>query len=456
MNIISIQYLLFVITTSFIYWIFFDNNKNHILLFACLLFLLFQGIEEFLITFIYLLFGYFFSKHIYSIKTLWIYIVISVLPLIFNKYLPFTNIPIIGLSYLTFKMVSYLVNTYNKKINNTNYVEYFIYMLFFPSLLSGPIEEPTAFIKQINEKKEQNWKNVLYGIFISSYGVLIKIIASERLLQSVTYVLNNSDTFMSHTIIGLFMYSLYIYIDFSSYSSIAYGTALIFGYKITNNFKQPYFSKSFKEFWNRWHVSLNQWLTRYIYIPLGGNKKGKIRKYINIIIVFTVSGLWHGNSANYIVWGIMNGLIFVFEGILFDVFIKSINNSIIINIIRRAFTFIVISFTWVFFYSENIMESIKILKNIFIYNNESILSVFSEMINSGSITMIGLILTLLITILITIIDINMYNNIDLINKIIKSNIIVRYAILLMVLFLIIIFGYYGEGFELSKFIYSGY
>ena len=181
-------------------------------------------------------------------------------------------------------------------------------MIFFPAVLSGPIERSDSFINAIKEKKTISWQIFIEAIITILFGFVMKIVFADRISAIIDVIYSGYEKYTKYCILAMLAYPLYIYCDFAGYSYIAFGTAKLFGILINRNFRQPYFSKSVKEFWNRWHMSLNLWFRDYLYIPLGGNRKGKYRKYLNILIVFGVSGIWHGAGAGFIIWGLLNGL----------------------------------------------------------------------------------------------------------------------------------------------------
>lgn len=460
MNIVSPQYIVFIILISFIYWLSKNEYRKYVLLLASIIFCALQGLWQFVYTVSYLLISFLLAKYFTHNRVLYaIGIILSLVPLLLSKYLRFLQISIVGISYMTFRVISYIVETKTKRINNVDLIDYVIYILFFPSLLCGPIEKSTSFIEQLNENKKENWNNVIRGFLLISYGFLVKYIAVERMLPIINYLYDNYSLINSYVIVGVIMYSFYIYFEFSSYSNIAYGTAVIFGFEITNNFKQPYLSKSNKEFWNRWHISLNRWFIDYIYIPLGGNKKGKLRKYVNIIVVFVVSAIWHGTGANYLVWGILNALIQIISDIFNKVKLKSLSkcfNRKLKYLVNVLTTFLLISFTWIFFSNSEIAKAFSIVKSIFIKSNMSFNKFISLLFEEQIISYLGIALIALIFVIVVVKDILAEQNIDIFSKIANSNIVIRYLVLFAIIWFVILFGFYGDGIDHSKFIYLDY
>lgn len=310
MDIVSLKYILFLLISCLIYWQMSDKYKKIFLLITSIFFVYLNGINNLLFISLYSLVIFYVSKCCINRKWLVLAIVIALLPLCFSKYINFfidlfnnetshINFSIIGLSFITFRAISFLVDNYKKEINNGNLIDYLLYMFFFPALVCGPIEIASNFINGLDSDKELNWEDFVYSIFYILLGIVCKICIADRLVGIVNGIYANSNIYTYYCLLAVFSYSIYIYCDFAGYSYIAIGTAKLFGYNLTNNFNYPYLSKSIKQFWNNWHISLNNWFTKYIYIPLGGNRKGEIRKYINLMIVFIISGLWHGTG-----WGI--------------------------------------------------------------------------------------------------------------------------------------------------------
>ena len=270
----------------------------------------------------------------------------------------------------------YLVNVYKKDINKVNLLDYLAYILYFPKLLMGPIVEPTELISQINdsELRQINWDNISYGIKIFSFGLFKKMIFADTFSTAVAWGYTNIDvaTSMDWFLIMLF-YTFDIYFDFSGYCDMAIGVSTMLNINLPMNFDSPYKALSIRDFWKRWHISLTGFLTRYIYIPLGGNKKGKIRTYINTMIVFVVSGIWHGANWTFVLWGALHGLLSIFDRI----FEKSKKN--LIEVVKWSTTFLAVNILWLLFRSENITQWKDILIKMYSFQS---MEVSDGLINS--------------------------------------------------------------------------
>jgi alginate O-acetyltransferase complex protein AlgI len=216
----------------------------------------------------------------------------------------------IGLSFHTFQAMSYTIEVYrgHQKVER-NFGIYALYVMFYPQLVAGPIERPQNILHQFYEKFEFDQSRVVSGLRLMLWGFFKKMVVADNFATYSDTVFNNVHQYQGlPLIVAILFYSVQIYCDFSGYSDIAIGSARVMGFKLMTNFKRPYFSKSIAEFWKRWHISLSTWFRDYLYIPLGGSRVAIPRYYLNIFIVFMVSGLWHGASWNFVIWGALHGL----------------------------------------------------------------------------------------------------------------------------------------------------
>lgn len=226
------------------------------------------------------------------------------------SFTPLNIILPVGISFYTFQGLSYVLDIYFRKLEPTrDFVAFFAFISFFPQLIAGPIERARDLLPQFSTSKTFDYDATRKGLFLIAVGLFKKIVIADRLAIYVDSVY--ADVTAVHGLPALMaavFFTFQLYLDFSAYSQIAIGTAQLFGFKLSTNFNKPYLSTSFKDFWARWHITLTNWFRDYLYFPLGGNRKGKIRTYINVIIVFAVSGLWHGASWNFVIWGFLNGV----------------------------------------------------------------------------------------------------------------------------------------------------
>lgn len=211
----------------------------------------------------------------------------------------------VGISFYTFQALSYTIDVYRDDIYaEKNFLRYALFVSFFPQLVAGPIERSKNLLKQLAEPKKFKFENMREGLLLMLWGFFLKIVLADRIAIFVDTVYGDFETFSGYyLVVATMLFAVQIYCDFSGYSTIAMGTAKILDITLMENFDAPYLSASVAEFWRKWHISLTSWFKDYLYIPLGGSRKGKLRKYINKLIVFLVSGLWHGAQGSYILWG---------------------------------------------------------------------------------------------------------------------------------------------------------
>ncbi len=274
----------------------------------------------------------------------------------------------VGISFYTFSAISYIVDIYKKKEKPANLLDYSIYLSFFLKLVCGPIVKITKFKEEFNNS-EITYSNFEIGIQKFVIGLFKKVVIADHLMIFVDDVYNYTNAFSSASILlAVITYSLLIYFDFSGYSDIAIGLSKILGFNFDNNFNVPYISKSPSEFWKRWHISLSSWLQEYIYIPLGGNRKGNIRTYINLFLTMLIGGIWHGANWTFILWGGINGIALCVHK-LYSRFKKkhfsNLYNTWIYKFLCVCLNFVFISFTWIFFRSESIADAINIITRLF-------------------------------------------------------------------------------------------
>jgi len=269
----------------------------------------------------------------------------------------------LGISFFTFSAISYVVDVYRKKHSASNdFVKVALYISFFPKLIAGPIMRASEFLPQLDEDRTVSFKNIEVGLQIFIFGLFKKVVLADHLAVFVNEVFATPVAFSSQTVVlAAVSYSLQIYFDFSGYTDMAIGIAKSLGYDLCKNFNLPYISRNVTEFWKRWHISLSSWLQDYLYIPLGGNRKGEIRTYLNLLLTMILGGLWHGANWTFILWGGMHGL-----GLcIHKVFMKWRKDkiykpSLLIKIMSILFTFIFVTICWVFFRAPDIQTAFTI------------------------------------------------------------------------------------------------
>lgn len=217
----------------------------------------------------------------------------------------------IGISFYTFKGISYVVDASRGQLEEEHsFLDFSLFMAFFPSLLAGPIDRAASFLQQIRNDRSPNWNQSLRGIHLFVYGLFKKVVIADGVIRTISSVFDSSgQASWIDVVVATALFTVQIYCDFSGYTDMARGTAKLFGVDLMVNFKLPYFSKDPREFWSRWHISLSTWLRDYLYIPLGGNRLGRIRTYFNLITTMVLGGLWHGAAWNFVLWGLYHGLV---------------------------------------------------------------------------------------------------------------------------------------------------
>lgn len=272
----------------------------------------------------------------------------------------------IGLSFHTFQAMSYTIEVYRgKQKAEKHFGIYSLYVMFYPQLVAGPIERPQNILHQFREKFDFNYDRITSGLRLIVWGIFKKVVIADRLAVVVDHVFDHPSSFNSLSLfIASIFFTFQIFCDFSGYSDVAIGTARVMGFDLMKNFNFPYFSKSIKEFWSRWHISLSTWFKDYVYIPLGGNRTSKNKWYRNLLIIFLLSGIWHGANWTFIVWGAIHG-IYLIIGIITNksrtniLRILKLTNNKIVSLFSIIATFILVNFAWVFFRAKNIDTAIE-------------------------------------------------------------------------------------------------
>ena len=270
----------------------------------------------------------------------------------------------IGISFYTFQAISYLIDLYRKQVDvQKNLADLALYIFLFPQLIAGPIIRYHDIYTQIR-KRENSLDNFVIGIKRFALGLAKKVLIANQmaLIADQAFNLPSEDLSTAFAWIGIIAYSFQIYFDFSGYSDMAIGLGRMLGFKFPENFNFPYIARSIKEFWRRWHISLSTWFRDYLYIPLGGNRKGPGRTYINLLIVFLLTGLWHGALWNFVIWGFFHGFFLVMERLWFG--------KILIKLwrpLQHIYTLFVVLIAWVFFRAETFESSLGYLKAMFVF-----------------------------------------------------------------------------------------
>lgn len=288
-------------------------------------------------------------------------------PIILNLILP------VGISFYTFHGLSYVIDIYYGRIQaEKNFIDYSLFVSFFPLLVAGPIERATHLLPQLKHHRHFNYTQAVDGMRQILWGLFKKVVVADHCAEYANQIFNHHETHTGFALLlGSVFFAIQIYGDFSGYSDIALGTARLFGIELLRNFSFPYFSRDIAEFWRRWHISLTTWFRDYVYIPLGGSKNGLATSIQNTFIIFILSGFWHGANWTFILWGFLNALFFI------PYLITSSNRKhmgIIANnrilptfreLMSMSITFMMVCMAWVLFRSETVSQSIEMFAKIF-------------------------------------------------------------------------------------------
>lgn len=286
------------------------------------------------------------------------------------NYSPMNIVLPVGISFYTFQSLSYTLDVYFKKMNPTkNLIDYLAFVSFFPQLVAGPIERASRLLSQFDSLKTFDYKDARSGLLLIIFGLFKKIMIADRVAVFVNSVFDNPGKAEGWpTVFAVLFFAIQLYLDFSAYSDIAIGTARIFGFKLSTNFRRPYLSESFSDFWRRWHITLSSWFRDYIYIPLGGNRKGLAKSIVYTVIVFFLSGLWHGASWNFVIWGLLNGIFLI----VFDRLFKFGKSKGFSRILSSIFVSLMWALSLIFFRAQGFDKAIEIFSNLGLVNFEGL------------------------------------------------------------------------------------
>lgn len=320
-------------------------------------------------------------------QLVWLFALLGLLPLLVFKYYNFINnsltnvlsviglgfampglnwaVPI-GISFFTFQAVGYMLDVYHGRIKaEKNLTDYVLFVSFFPQITSGPISIAEELMPQIKAVHKFDYEQGKQGLKQLLWGMFLKVVIADRLGLFVDTIYANYVHYNGTTcFVASVFYSLQIYCDFAGYSLMAIGIAKTLGFNLIDNFRRPYFATSITDFWKRWHISLTRWLTRQVYIPLGGNRCSKARNYWNIFVTFLVSGIWHGANWTFVFWGVMHGLLQIIEKAFG--WQKYEGGNGVVKIMRIIITFLLVNFAWVFFRMPSIDDAFEVIKKMFV------------------------------------------------------------------------------------------
>jgi len=362
----------------------------------------------------------------------------------------------VGISFYTFQALGYTVDVYRKDIQaERNFADYALFVSFFPQLVAGPIERSGNMFHQLKEYHPFRLENIRDGILPILWGLFKKMVLADNLAVAVNTVYNAPGEHSGgEFIIATLAFAIQIYCDFSAYSDIARGSAKMMGFDLMKNFHCPYLAVSIQDFWRRWHISLSSWFKDYLYFPLGGSRCSKAHHLLNIMIVFTVSGLWHGAALTFVIWGILNGLYQVVSKLL-DPLRKKLFTLLHIrdgagwlHILRVLITFCLTCIAWIFFRANTLSDALHILHAILGTVKHGFIVDFST---SFSLSAYALLMVLVCTVVLLVADWFISEK-DLAGKI-NQYVVPRYAVYFILIAVILLFGSYGAGYDPQDFVY---
>lgn len=349
----------------------------------------------------------------------------------------------VGISFYTFQTLSYTIDIYRgERKPEYHFGKFALFVSFFPQLVAGPIERSVNLLPQFHKKFEFEYERVKNGILLMCWGFFKKVVIADRLAEYVNLVYNNAENYSGlQNVLATVFFSFQIYCDFSGYSDIAIGSALILGYKLMTNFRRPYLAASIREFWSRWHISLSTWFRDYVYIPLGGNRTVKWRWYYNLFITFLISGLWHGANWTFIIWGALHGFYLVFA-IISEKSRDSINTAlgiakskILSRFLKVFMTFILVLVAWVFFRANSLQDAFLILSKMTDFSQGTALNLF-RVPTDFIIALAGIALLLLVEIF--------EERFQLLERLKGSSKIIKWAALVLLIIAVFVLGVWED------------
>lgn len=369
----------------------------------------------------------------------------------------------VGISFYTFQAVGYTIDVYRGEIKaEKNILKYALFVSFFPQLVAGPIERSKNLLSQIQEEADHklwDYQRVTSGLMTMLWGFFLKVVIADRISVLVDTIFSEYELYgITVLSLGAVAFAFQIYCDFNGYSTIAIGAAKVLGFDLMENFDTPYFAQSVTEFWRRWHISLSTWFKDYLYIPLGGNRCSKWKRYRNIMITFCVSGLWHGANWTYVFWGGLHGIYQIIEKELSPV-IQKINNraetrtdSFGYRFGKGLLTFCLVSVAWIFFRADTLPHALHYVQRMFTYHDWWHL--FDQTIYSLGLDVTEIHILCVSLLLLLAVDLLKYYKKKTLTAFLEEQwIVFRWGVVLGLLFVCLVFGYYGPGYDAAQFIY---
>ena len=369
----------------------------------------------------------------------------------------------VGISFYTFQALGYIIDVYRGDIEpEKNFFRYALFVSFFPQLVAGPIERSKNLLHQVDHVEEirlWNYKRIMDGLMLMLWGYFLKMVIADRAAILVDTVYNQYWMYGSiEIVLATFLFGVQIYCDFASYSQIAIGAAKVMGFELMENFNAPYLANSVKDFWRRWHISLSSWFKDYLYIPLGGNRCSRVKKYRNQLVTFLVSGLWHGANWTFVIWGGLHGLYQIIGDLLkpikeaFNKRFKVKTESFSYKLGQILVTYVLVSFTWLFFRAESVSAAFEMVKNIFTKINPWVL--YDQSLYTLGLDLTEVHILMVALVLLILVDCVRFFKGQTIEKFLNEQCLYfRWGVVFFLLFFIFIYGSYGIGYSAQQFIY---
>ena len=407
-----------------------------------------------------------------SVLILWVSIIGMIVPWIIIKNGNFLLVSLfqakeinlivpLGISFYTLQMISYVIDVYREEIEpQENFLKYVLFVMFFPQIVQGPIPRYSKLSEQLYGGHSFDEKQVIEGFQLVLWGFFLKLVIADKAAIIVSAVFADYHTYGGFYIwIAGILYSIELYADFLACVTISQGVSAVFGIKIENNFEHPYLAESIKEFWKRWHLSLSKWLRDYIYIPLGGNRKGKLRKYANLGITFLISGIWHGAGYKFVLWGIIHGIYQIvgditrkYKNRIYE--ILCLQETDTQKIIKKVGTFFWVMLEWIVFIAESLRDAINMILSMFKVWNPWVCfdnSLLKLGLNLKECVIFGIAILLLF-----VVDVLQEKGMCIRAAIGKRHIVLQWIIYIAAIVFIMTFGTYGFGYSAQDFIYGAF
>ena len=369
----------------------------------------------------------------------------------------------VGISFYTFQALGYIIDVYRGDIEaEKNFVSYALFVSFFPQLVAGPIERSKnllSWIKNIENMKLWNGKRIASGAILMVWGFFMKMVISDRIALLVDTVFDNYRMYGStELILAAIGFSIQIYCDFGGYSTIAIGAGKIMGCELMENFNAPYFARNIQDFWRRWHISLSTWFRDYLYVPLGGNRTGTVKRNINLMIVFLVSGLWHGADWSFVAWGGIHGFYQVMANLLSEIKVKLTEklkiktDCLSWKLLQTGITYVFVVFAWIFFRSESIADALRFIMRIFVRPTPWLL--FNGEIYTLGLDRVQANILIFAIFLLVMVDLVRYIKKQTLDVfLMEQNVWFEWIVVIGLIIMIFIYGEYGPTFDAKQFIY---